>query len=80
VPPVDGRNPIGEFDPRFHGFTGPIHTTLPALLVPATDQRIITAANQLKGEFVFNLDLNSGTPLGTGKWFKTKIEPRIYLS
>ncbi|KAF4610341.1 hypothetical protein D9613_010632 [Agrocybe pediades] len=64
VPPVDGRNPAGEFDPRFHGFSGPIHTTLQALLNPPIDSRMIAAANQLKGEFSFNLDLNSGTPLG----------------
>ncbi|KAF9561263.1 FAD/NAD(P)-binding domain-containing protein [Agrocybe pediades] len=66
VPPVDGRNPAGEFDPRFHGFTGPIHTTLPALLNPSIDARILAASRQLHGDFSFNLDMNSGTPLGTG--------------
>ena len=64
--PVDGRSTIGEFDPRFHNFSGPIRTTLPALLNPSIDARVLVAAKQLKGEFTFNLDMNSGTPLGTG--------------
>jgi len=64
--PVDGRSTIGEFDPRFHNFSGPIRTTLPALLNPSIDARVLVASDQLKGEFTFNLDMNSGTPLGTG--------------
>jgi len=64
--PVDGHDTSEEFDPRFHGFSGPIRTTLPALLNPSIDSRILAASHQLKGDFVFNIDMNSGTPLGTG--------------
>ncbi|KAF4610036.1 hypothetical protein D9613_010641 [Agrocybe pediades] len=66
VPPVDGRNPAGEFDSRFHGFLGPIHTTFAALLSPSINTRILAASRQLQADFSFNLDMNSGTPLGTG--------------
>ncbi|KAF4610035.1 hypothetical protein D9613_010642 [Agrocybe pediades] len=66
TPPVDGHNTANEFDPRVHGTNGPILTTLPALLNPSIDSRMLATANQLKGDFVFNLDMNSGTPLGTG--------------
>ncbi|KAF9561257.1 alcohol oxidase [Agrocybe pediades] len=65
VPPVDGRNPAGEFDSRFHGFLGPIHTTFAALLSPSINTRILAASRQLQADFSFNLDMNSGTPLGT---------------
>lgn len=31
------------------------------------DNRVIQTANQLSDEFPFNLDMNSGKPLGLGK-------------
>ncbi|KAF5326766.1 hypothetical protein D9619_004475 [Psilocybe cf. subviscida] len=64
--PVDNHSTVGQFDPSVHGFNGPILTTLPGLLNPSIDIRVITAAQQLRGDFAFNLDMNSGNPLGVG--------------
>ncbi|KAF9484384.1 pyranose dehydrogenase [Pholiota conissans] len=64
--PADGHNTTGQFNPQVHGFTGFIETTLSGFLDPAVDSRIIQAANQLNGDFAFNLDMNSGNPLGVG--------------
>lgn len=64
--PVDNHSTVGQFDPSVHGFNGPILTTLPGILNPSIDSRVITAAQQLRGDFAFNLDMNSGNPLGVG--------------
>ncbi|KJA26264.1 GMC oxidoreductase [Hypholoma sublateritium FD-334 SS-4] len=64
--PADNHSTVGEFNPAVHGFNGFVKTTLPGFLNPALDSRIIKAANQLGGDFAFNLDMNSGNPLGVG--------------
>ncbi|KAF8183981.1 pyranose dehydrogenase [Pholiota molesta] len=64
--PADGHNTTGEFNPLVHGFDGFIETTLSGFRNPPLDSRIVTAADQLGGDFAFNLDMNSGSPLGVG--------------
>ncbi|KAF5349565.1 hypothetical protein D9756_008826 [Leucocoprinus leucothites] len=70
-PPAEPRNTTGEFDPSVHGFKGMTLTSLPGHL-QAIDNRVIAAADELGGDFKFNLDMNSGNPLGTG-WFQGTI-------
>lgn len=65
--PADNHSTVGEFNPAVHGFNGFVKTTLPGIFNPALDSRIITAANQLGGDFAFNLDMNYGNPLGVGQ-------------
>ncbi|KXN87008.1 Alcohol dehydrogenase [acceptor] [Leucoagaricus sp. SymC.cos] len=62
--PAEPRNTTGQFDPSVHGFHG--KTSVSLFGHPqAVDDRVIAAANELGGEFKFNLDMNSGHPLGT---------------
>ncbi|KAF4579554.1 ATP-dependent RNA helicase dbp4 [Pleurotus pulmonarius] len=62
VPPADGHNTTGQFDPAWHG-NGPLRTSLagfPAVIDPL----VIQTTQVLSDEFPFNLDVNSGNPLG----------------
>ncbi|KXN83424.1 Alcohol dehydrogenase [acceptor] [Leucoagaricus sp. SymC.cos] len=69
--PAEPRNTTGQFDPSVHGFHG--KTSVSLFGHPqAVDDRVIAAANELGGEFKFNLDMNSGHPLGT-VWFQGTI-------
>ncbi|KIJ24116.1 GMC oxidoreductase, partial [Sphaerobolus stellatus SS14] len=65
VPPVDGHNTTGEFDPRAHGFDGVNYVSLGSYL-GSIDERVIQTTVDLKNEFPCNLDTNDGTPLGVG--------------
>ncbi|KAJ7141349.1 alcohol oxidase [Mycena epipterygia] len=70
VPPSDGHNATGQFNPSVHGFTGINSVSLNGFPSPI-DSRIIATTTQLK-EFPFNLDMNSGSPLGIG-WGQATI-------
>ncbi|KAF8888872.1 pyranose dehydrogenase [Infundibulicybe gibba] len=65
TPPVDGHNTTGQFNPDVHNFNGINSITLSGF-PSATDTRVINASTELAGEFEFNLDYNSGSPLGLG--------------
>lgn len=64
--PVDNHDISEQFDPNVHGFNGKVAVTLPGLLHPPVDSATLQAAQQLGSDFRFNLDMNSGTPLGIG--------------
>lgn len=66
MPPTDGHDTAGEFDPRIHGYHGYVNITLPNAKFPS-DSHIIASTQQLPEEFPFNLDSNSGNPIGLGK-------------
>ncbi|KIJ42485.1 GMC oxidoreductase [Sphaerobolus stellatus SS14] len=65
VPPVDGHNTTGEFDPRAHGFNGVNYVSLGSY-PGSIDERVIQTTVDLKNEFPYNLDTNDGNPLGVG--------------
>ncbi|OJT08261.1 Pyranose dehydrogenase [Trametes pubescens] len=69
-PPVDGHNTVGQVDARVHGKSGPVLTSLPGN-ASVLDSRVIQTTSQLS-EFPFNLDMNSGNPLGVG-WLQSTI-------
>ncbi|KAG6872927.1 hypothetical protein C0995_005185 [Termitomyces sp. Mi166 len=69
--PTDNHNTTGQFDPSVHGFNGLVGVSLPSDLVPI-DPLVINATQQLGGEFSFNVDYNSGKPLGVG-WCQSTI-------
>ncbi|KAL5524154.1 hypothetical protein ACEPAG_8327 [Sanghuangporus baumii] len=71
IPPVDGHNTTGQFDPSVHGQLGHLGISLPGILRP-TDDRILEASAQLSTEFPFNLDCNSGNMIGVG-WTQSTI-------
>ncbi|RXW17381.1 hypothetical protein EST38_g8468 [Candolleomyces aberdarensis] len=82
VAPADGHNTVGQFDPTVHGRDGMTMVSLPSYNQTATDGRTIEATKQLGPEFKFNLDMNSGNPLGVElqaqaleQWLQNKTGP-----
>ena len=66
VPQVlPARSTKGQFDPSVHGFKGKTYVSLFGQS-QSIDSRVIAAANELGGNFKFNIDMNTGIPLGTG--------------
>ncbi|KAJ2926554.1 hypothetical protein H1R20_g10544, partial [Candolleomyces eurysporus] len=63
TPPVGGRDPTGQYDPRYHGAQGPLRVTLPWSDEDDFDRRVVRNA-ELQKEFEARLDMNDGTPTG----------------
>ncbi|KAF5351273.1 hypothetical protein D9756_008221 [Leucocoprinus leucothites] len=70
--PVDNHNTTGQYDPAVHSTTGRVPVTLFGFPHPQLDSLAIQASEQLGGEFQYNVDMNSGTPLGLG-WVQSTI-------
>ncbi|KAJ7761112.1 aryl-alcohol oxidase precursor [Mycena metata] len=62
--PVDHHNTAGQFDPAVHGFDGINAVTL-ASYANDFDSQVFEVTKELESEFPFNLDMNSGNPIGT---------------
>ncbi|OBZ67630.1 Pyranose dehydrogenase, partial [Grifola frondosa] len=61
-----------KVDPSAHGTNGPVQISLgssPSEIAP----RIINTTTELPGNFPFNLDMNSGNPLGAG-WSQSSVD------
>ncbi|KAJ7658037.1 hypothetical protein B0H17DRAFT_1097474 [Mycena rosella] len=58
--------------PPVHGFTGVMPVSLPGFATPEMNARLHKATTE-STEFPFNLDMNSGSPLGFG-WVQTTIK------
>ncbi|TFK34074.1 hypothetical protein BDQ12DRAFT_715549 [Crucibulum laeve] len=65
VPPTDGHNTTGQFEPRKHGFYGTLRDSLPGFPTPL-DERIIRTTKQLPNEFPYIGDTSGGDILGIG--------------
>ncbi|PPR01666.1 hypothetical protein CVT26_013107 [Gymnopilus dilepis] len=63
-PPADHHNTAGQFNPAVHGFDGINGVSLYGFPQPI-DSRVVETTKQLK-EFPFNVDYNSGKPIGVG--------------
>ncbi|KAJ7701208.1 hypothetical protein B0H17DRAFT_1046217 [Mycena rosella] len=63
--PADNHSVVGEFNPGLHSNTGMNTVTLSGFPQPI-DSRLLDTTKQLDTEFAFNLDMNSGKPLGMG--------------
>ncbi|KAJ7822434.1 aryl-alcohol-oxidase from pleurotus Eryingii [Mycena leptocephala] len=70
-PPADGHDTRGQFDPRVHGTHGLMSVSLAGFSYPASE-RIIQTTAERPDAFPFNLDMNSGNPLGVG-WLQETI-------
>ncbi|KAG7095923.1 hypothetical protein E1B28_006607 [Marasmius oreades] len=66
TPPTDNHDQRGQFDPAVHGFKGITSVGLNGFPAPALDTRVMQVTRELSVEFPFNLDYNSGFPLGVG--------------
>ncbi|KAJ7239420.1 aryl-alcohol oxidase [Mycena haematopus] len=71
TPPADHHNTTGQFNPLVHSLTGINSVSLPGFSHPF-DPRIIATTQEKPGAFPFNLDMNSGRPLGLG-WLQSTI-------
>ncbi|KAJ7343818.1 alcohol oxidase [Mycena albidolilacea] len=69
-PPADHHDTTGQYDPGVHSTTGVTSVSLAGFRYPAAS-RVLEATKQLP-EFPFNLDMNSGKPLGVG-WYQGTI-------
>lgn len=65
--PADNHNTSGQYDPSVHSTDGINSVSLTGFPHPI-DQRIIKTTSELKDEFPFNLDMNSGDHLGVGEY------------
>lgn len=63
---ADRHNATGEFNPAVHGFDGLNSVSLPGAPT-GIDGKVAAALEELGGEFEFNEDTNSGSPLGFGE-------------
>ncbi|KAJ7235004.1 aryl-alcohol oxidase-like protein [Mycena haematopus] len=70
--PADNHNTTGQFNPALHGTKGPISVSLFGYAYPDFERRVIQTTKELPHQFPFNLDMNSGTPLGIG-WLQYTI-------
>ncbi|KAF5362466.1 hypothetical protein D9756_002088 [Leucocoprinus leucothites] len=66
VPPADGHNITGQFNPSDHHSDGLVSVSLGSFAAPEVDSRVIQTTKDMADEFPFNLDVNSGSPLGVG--------------
>ncbi|KAJ7049724.1 aryl-alcohol-oxidase from pleurotus Eryingii [Mycena amicta] len=64
TPPVDHHNTAGQFNPLVHGFSGINSVTLNGF--PTEIDSKVIQTTKTDSEFPFNLDMNSGFPLGVG--------------
>lgn len=54
----------GQYNPVIHGTDGPIIVSLNGFPWPVFEQTVLQTTKELPDEFPFNLDMNSGKPLG----------------
>ncbi|KAJ6578050.1 aryl-alcohol oxidase precursor [Mycena capillaripes] len=67
TPPADHHKTAGQFNPLIHSLTGINSVSLPGFSHGQFDSRIIATTQENPNLFPFNLDMNSGRPLGVGK-------------
>lgn len=68
-PPVDSHNITGQFNPEVHSLTGMVPISVSGFQHPSVDRFTLAVAQQLAGSgFKFNMDMNSGMPLGVGSY------------
>ncbi|KAJ6474770.1 aryl-alcohol oxidase [Mycena sanguinolenta] len=72
TPPADNHDTRGEFNPVVHSTHGINSVSLSSSRWPIFENKVIQTTRELPEEFPFNLDYNSGEPLGVG-WFQSTI-------
>lgn len=64
--PADKHNTSGQFDPRVHSLTG-LNSVSLAGFPRSYNDRVLQAIKEQGDSLPFNLDYNSGNPLGMGE-------------
>ncbi|KAJ7280616.1 alcohol oxidase [Mycena rebaudengoi] len=72
TPPADNHDTRGEFNPAVHSTRGINSVSLSGSRWPIFENKVIQTTREFPEEFPFNLDYNSGEPLGVG-WFQSTI-------
>ncbi|KAJ7134626.1 pyranose dehydrogenase [Mycena epipterygia] len=72
TPPADNHDTRGEFNPAVHSTHGINSVSLSGSRWPIFENQVIQTTREIPEEFPFNLDYNSGEPLGVG-WFQSTI-------
>ncbi|KAF7345143.1 hypothetical protein MSAN_01890400 [Mycena sanguinolenta] len=70
--PADHHDTRGQFNSSVHGKNGPISVSLSGFSWSEFEQHVMQATEELPDDFPFNLDMNSGKPLGVG-WLQYTI-------
>ncbi|KAJ7363007.1 pyranose dehydrogenase [Mycena albidolilacea] len=70
--PADHHNIQGQFNPSVHSTKGVTSVSLPGFDWPIFYHKVLQTTKELPEEFPFNLDTNSGKPLGLG-WRQSTI-------
>ncbi|KAJ7110478.1 aryl-alcohol oxidase-like protein [Mycena epipterygia] len=70
--PADHHDTRGQFDPSVHSTRGINFVSLDGYPWPMFEDRVIETTKYFPEEFPFNLDMNSGKPLGVG-WIQSTI-------
>ncbi|KAF7351779.1 hypothetical protein MSAN_01611300 [Mycena sanguinolenta] len=70
--PADHHDTQGQYNPAVHGTDGPIQVSISGFSWSEFEQHVIQTTNELPDDFPFNLDMNSGKPLGIS-WFQFTI-------
>ncbi|KAJ7654804.1 aryl-alcohol oxidase-like protein [Mycena rosella] len=71
-PPADHHDTRGQFDPSVHSTQGINSVSLNGFQWPIFNRNVLQTTRELPDEFPFNLDTNSGKPLGLG-WLQWTI-------
>ncbi|KAJ7801490.1 hypothetical protein B0H13DRAFT_2297408 [Mycena leptocephala] len=66
TPPADNHDTRGEFNPAVHSTYGINSVSLSGSRWPIFENQVIQTTREFPEEFPFNLDYNSGEPLGVG--------------
>ncbi|KAF7375564.1 Choline dehydrogenase, mitochondrial [Mycena sanguinolenta] len=69
--PADNHTTTGQYNPLVHSLTGINSVSLQGFGHPF-DSRVIATTQENPDDFPFNLDMNSGSPLGVG-WLQSTI-------
>ncbi|KAK1227552.1 hypothetical protein PQX77_009460 [Marasmius sp. AFHP31] len=78
--PTDDHNQTGQWNPGVHGFGGITSVGLNGFSIPAVDTRVRKLTQELPDEFPFNLDYNSGFPLGVDVRHKVSATREILIA
>ncbi|KAJ6476443.1 pyranose dehydrogenase [Mycena vitilis] len=70
--PVDEHNTSGQYNPHLHGTDGPVSVSLSGFPWTTFEQKVMQTTKELPDDFPFNVDVNSGKPLGVS-WLQSTI-------
>ncbi|TFK31624.1 pyranose dehydrogenase [Crucibulum laeve] len=71
TPPSDHHDTTGQYDPRVHSLSGMTYVSLSGYYAP-NSPKMLQVTKELPHKFPFNLNMNSGNPLGLG-WLQFTI-------